>query len=104
MVMTGEMDPVLRPKSLVELPCHGLLVGDHGLGSKPAQLDEPGVIVGDRLVLSLLQVLKPISKVLSGRSREEPDIEVPDELVPSVSLCSAGPGHALPPFVSLCIK
>src|SRR4051812_6497511 len=104
MVMTGEMDPVLGPKSLVELPRHGWLVGDHGLGSKPAQLDEPGVIVGDGLVLPLLQVLEPISKVLSGRSREESDIEGPNKLIPCEGLGFAGAGHALPPFVSLCIK
>src|SRR3954470_20238363 len=68
MIMTSEVDPVLGPKSLVELPCHGWLVGDHGPGSKPTQLDESGVIIGNRLVLPLLQVLKPISKVLSSRS------------------------------------
>ena len=104
MVMTGEVDPVLWPKSLVELPRHAWLVGDHRLRSEPAQLDEPGVIVGDGLVLPLLQVLKPISKVLSGRSREESNIESPDKLIPCVGLSSAGPGHALPPFVSLCVK
>lgn len=61
MVMTGEVDPVLWPKSLVELPRHAWLVGDHGLRSEPAQLNEPGVIIGDGLVLPLLQVLEPIS-------------------------------------------
>src|SRR5436190_4953252 len=104
MIMTSEVDPVLGPKSLVKLPCHGWLIYDHGLGSKPAQLDESGVIVGNGLVLPLLQVLKPISKVLSSRSRKESDIKGPNKLVPRVSLSSAGPGHALPPFVSLCIK
>ena len=104
MVMTGEVDPVLWPKSLVELPRHAWLVGDHGLRSEPAQLNEPGVIIGDGLVLPLLQVLEPISKVLSGRSREESDIKSPNKLIPCVGLGSAGPDHALPPFVSLYVK
>src|SRR4051812_21897785 len=104
MVMAGQVNSIFGSKSFVELPSQGWLIFNFRLGSETAQLNESRMIVCDGLIVPLLQVRKSVSQVLSNSPRKESSVESPNELIPCVSLSSAGPGHALPPFVSLCIK
>lgn len=84
--MASKLYPVLRSKSIVELPGHRGLFYSYKLRSKPAQLNEIGMIVSNGLVGPLLQAGELFSHVLPSGHGKEPDIESPDELIPGKML------------------